>query len=62
MACKPPPPPPVLGSHAGTNSGGVSGSGSQPPGTPRDMGTPQHTYLKKDPHDTLIILNIHNWG
>ena len=41
---------------------GVGGSGGQPPGSPGGVGglvgTP--TYIpQNDPHDTLIILNIH---
>ena len=52
------PPPPWL-----TQTLWVGGSGSQPPGSTGGGGrwVPQHTP-QKDPHDTLILLNIHNWG
>ena len=53
-------PPPWL-----TQTLGVGGSGGQPPGPPGggggSVGTP--TYIpQNDPHDTLIILNMHKWG
>ena len=44
--------------------GGVGGSAGQPSGYSGgggSVGTP--TYIpQNDPHDALIILNIHNWG
>ena len=60
---------PVLGAVGGGGGGGgppltlgVGGSGGQPPGSPGgSVGTP--TYIpQNDPHDTLIILNMHKWG
>ena len=52
----PPPPPPWL-----TQTLGVGGWGGQPPGSlGGSVGTP--TYIpQNDPHDALIILNLHNW-
>ena len=52
------PPPPCL-----TPTLGVGGSGGQAEDSPGggSVGTP--TYLSQnDPHDTLIILNMHKWG
>ena len=41
----------------GGGGGGLGGSAHQPPGS---VGTP--TYIpQNDPHDALIILNIHKW-
>ena len=56
-----PPPPPR---HWLTQTLGVGGSGGQPPGSAGggggSVGTP--TYIpQNDPHDALIILNIHDW-
>ena len=53
-----PPPPPLVDPHLGGqppgSPGGVGGGGGA-------VGTP--TYIpQNDAHDTLIILNIHNWG
>ena len=50
-----------------TQTLGVGGSGARPPGSlggggGGELWVPQHTYLKKNPHDTLIILNMHKWG
>ena len=55
-----PPPPPWL-----TQTLGVGGSGGQPPGSPGGGGgsVGTLTYIpQNDPHDTLIILNMHKWG
>ena len=51
------PPPPLVDPNLR-----VGGSGGQPPGpTGGSVGTPTH-IPQNDPHDTLIILNMHKWG
>ena len=48
----------------GGRGGGGRWVGRSAAGVPRggSVGTPQHTLPQNDPHDALIILNIHKWG
>ena len=52
-------PPPSL-----TQSLGVGTSGGQPPGSPGGGGgvSGDPNIPQSDPHDALIVLNVHKWG
>ena len=55
------PPHPLVDPNLGGRRVGRSAPGSRGGGGGGAVGTP--TYApQNDPHDTLIILNIHNWG
>ena len=50
------------GLEGGGGGGGVGGSAGQPPGSVEGgQWVPQHTLPQHDPHDALIIWNIHKW-
>ena len=52
----------TFGGLEGGGGGGVSGSAAGVPGGGGGQWVPQHTLPQNDPHDALIIWNIHNWG
>ena len=56
-------PQPGAKTFGGLEGGGVGGLAGQPPGSPGAGSVGTATYPpQNDPHDALIILNIHNWG